>query len=137
MKKTTRKTHTATATSPKAIPAAIVAAGPVPTPSLTMTDMIAALHSLGLRIVPGAGAEQPKPNTLPIMSGPRVLYSVPKNPVPPFGESALAVFEWLKAHPHASQGDLETGTGMTEGQIKGAIRQLALAGYVVKERAEQ
>ena len=119
--------------------AAPVTVTPVAAPTSMIGDVLAMLKAAGLAVVP-AGAGQAivavPPAPVPVVPQPRKRYSAAKVPVPPFGESALTVYTWLKAHSPATQRELEEGTGLTEGQIKGAIRQLTLAGYVGSERAD-
>lgn len=108
---------------------------------LTLADVTAAVAAALAAQTPKAAqvaAVSPLANgSMTGRTGPRKAYSVVKTPIPPFGETTMAVWNWLKANSPATQADLESGTGLTEGQIKGAIRQLALAGYVSVTKADR
>jgi hypothetical protein len=92
-------------------------------------ELIPALNMMPT--IPAPVAAPAGPAAAPVVV-PRKVYSFVKNPVPPFeeGTTQITVWKWLQAHSSGSQQELEAGTGLTEGQIKGAIRQLRLMGYV-------
>ena len=116
--------------------AGVAAVVPATVPPASMLgDVVSLLKAAGLMIVPQSSpAQSPVPAVVPT---PRKRYAVVKHPIPPFGESAVTLWKWLGANSPATQRELEEGTGMTEGQIKGAIRQLTLAGYVSSERTAE
>jgi hypothetical protein len=64
---------------------------------------------------------------------PRIFYAANPTPTIPGGEAGQKLYTWLLDNPgQQSQLDMEKGTHLTEGQVKGAIRTLYLAGWVTK-----
>lgn len=104
----------------------------VPTPAFDPAAVAAMLASMGLKIVPVGTVVAPIANPVQIMGRPRKLYGVNPNPKPiNMGVSTATVWDYLSKHGEQTQRKLEEGTGLTEGQIKGSLRELRLAGWIL------
>lgn len=125
-----RARKTAQVTAPVTTPIGTAKAGSIT--FNTLADFMEAVKSFVSAPVITPQAAPVAASPAPVVQ-PRKAYQIVMNPVPPFDSTTTQhqVWSWLKAHPSAhSQQELEAGTGLTEGQIKGAIRQLRLMGYV-------
>jgi hypothetical protein len=85
-------------------------------------------------VVAAPVAAQPVVTAPPVIQA-RIGYAFNPTPHPPMGESVDTLFAWLRANPGVhTQQEMEAGSKLSEGQVKGAIRQLHLAGYVTREK---
>ena len=129
----TMKIKTTSKRARKTVAVAAPVSAPTTTPIVfnSLADMLAAFKTFVGTPVPAAPTVTAPSVAEPAIT-PRVhkTYGLAKNPRPPFGTVTMQVFDHLKAHGFKTQAQLEQETGLTEGQIKGSIRQLTLAGYI-------
>lgn len=96
-------------------------------------DAIAALTAQIGELIAKQNAPQPAPQAF-AQQGPRVLLVRVANPVPQGGDTVQTVWKALEKGP-MSYKDLENATGLSEGQVKGAVRQITLAGFLTTKSA--
>lgn len=103
-----------------------------PSPLAVLTAELASIRELL--------AKQSAPNpagTHHVQTGPRTAYAIVPTPLPTGGDTVQTVYAALKSAKGGKLGqkDLESTTGLSEGQIKGAIRQLVTSGFVTTTKA--
>lgn len=67
-------------------------------------------------------------------AGPRVMYQRVPSPVPQGGDTIQTVWKATEKGPVTFK-DLQEKTGLSEGQIKGALRSIQIAGFLTTTAA--
>lgn len=103
-------------------------------PLADLTTLVSMLAAQGLGIMPLSGKAQasvPEPTMTTVPTNrPHKTYAIVANPTPPSSPSRDVVYSFLKAHGPCTHREIEQGTKLTEGQIKGAVRELRIMGYL-------